>query len=161
MIPPAREWIDCLGQIIIRLYEDTKHSREEVADWLCAEGGCKHPLERAVAIKLRRRAFPALCVCAGCSRALADLAALSWNETKVRRTGRPNRVGEIRRAVCALRRKRRAWHSALRRSRVGFGRTQSRASDARPKHRPELRSEGRRAEVHLGMQLGLRPPGER
>jgi hypothetical protein len=33
-----------IGWTIIRLNEDTKHSREEIADWLCVEGGCHHPL---------------------------------------------------------------------------------------------------------------------
>jgi hypothetical protein len=31
-----------LLDVIVNLNEDTDYSREEIADWLCARGGCRH-----------------------------------------------------------------------------------------------------------------------
>jgi hypothetical protein len=33
-----------LGDAIVELDDETAHSREEIADWLCREGGCEHVL---------------------------------------------------------------------------------------------------------------------
>jgi hypothetical protein len=35
-----------LGHLISDLSDFTNYSREEIADWLCKRGGCKHPLCR-------------------------------------------------------------------------------------------------------------------
>jgi len=57
-----------VGWQVVRLNEDTDFSREEIADWLCVEGGCKHPLDRPLVIKRGRTvaATGVLCACAVC-----------------------------------------------------------------------------------------------
>jgi len=56
-----------LWHVISTLSEDTNYSREEIADWLCVEGGCKHPLDRPLVIKRGRTvATRVLCACAVC-----------------------------------------------------------------------------------------------
>lgn len=54
-----------VGWMIVRLNEDTAYSREAIADWLCVEGGCKHPLDSPMVIELRRSTH-VLCGCARC-----------------------------------------------------------------------------------------------
>jgi hypothetical protein len=54
-----------LWRVISTLSEDTNYSREEIADWLCVQGGCKHPVHRPMVIEAARSTH-VLCGCATC-----------------------------------------------------------------------------------------------
>jgi len=43
-----------LWRVISTLSEDTNYSREEIADWLCVQGDCTHPLDRPTVVEAVR-----------------------------------------------------------------------------------------------------------